>query len=99
MARYYLSGPARDDILEILSYLRERSPRGARNVRREMREAMKLIADMPGIGHRRDDLGSEALRCWAVRSYLIIYRPEPKPLAVVRVLHGARNIGAIMVHK
>lgn len=42
------------------------------------------------------DLASESLRFWPVYSYLIIYRPNSEPIEVVRVLHGARDISAIM---
>jgi plasmid stabilization system protein ParE len=96
MARYDLTGPAQQDLLEILGYLRQRSPKGARNVRRELREAMSLIASMPGIGHLREDLTSEPFRFWAVRSYLIVYRTPPEPVQILRVLHGARDVGSIL---
>jgi plasmid stabilization system protein ParE len=46
---------------------------------------------MPGKGHLREDLG-EDLRAWVVYSYLIIYRPAKKPLQVVRVVSGYRDV-------
>jgi len=33
---------------------------------------------------------------WPVRSYQIIYRRESTPLEIVAVLHGKRNIRAIL---
>jgi plasmid stabilization system protein ParE len=42
------------------------------------------------------DLAKESLRFWHVRGYLIIYRSEKHPIEIVRVLHGARDVQAIL---
>lgn len=47
---------------------------------------------MPGMGRWRKDLGGEPLRVWVVYSYLIVYRPETKPLQVIRVVSGHRDL-------
>jgi antitoxin ParD1/3/4/toxin ParE1/3/4 len=57
-----------------------------------LRTAMTRLAEMPEIGHVREDLADEPLRFWPVYSYLIIYRPDARPLQVVRVLSGSRDI-------
>ncbi len=57
---------------------------------------MERLAEMPGKGHLREDLGDEAIRVWVVYSYLIIYRPEPKPLQVVRVVSGYRDVPKLL---
>lgn len=92
MARYVLTDAAKADIREIVAYLRPRSPAAARTVQRELRAAMRRLADFPHMGHLREDVSDEPLRFWSVFSYLIAYRPEQKPLQVVRVVHGARNL-------
>lgn len=56
---------------------------------------MHRPAERPGLGHARDDLADETLRVWTVHSYLVIYRPETRPLQVVRVLSGYRDIAAL----
>ena len=38
----------------------------------------------------------EPVRFWSVYSYLIVYKPDSKPLKVIRVLHGARDVGAVL---
>lgn len=53
---------------------------------------MQLLADNPGIGHVRLDLTDADVRFWSVFKYLVIYRPETKPLEIVRVLHGRRDV-------
>lgn len=51
---------------------------------------------MPEMGHWREDLSSEPLRFWQVYSYLIIYRPEPRPVQILRVLHALRDVRSLL---
>jgi len=51
---------------------------------------MGLVASFPGLGPSRKDLTDEPLRFWSVYSYLIVYRPETKPLQVIR------DVGAVL---
>jgi toxin ParE1/3/4 len=46
---------------------------------------------MPGCGREEPKLGAD-LRSFPVGSYLIFYRPAANGIALVRVLHGARDI-------
>ncbi len=53
------------------------------------------------IGHIRRDLAGSDVRFWAVFfwavfKYLIVYHPETQPLQVVRVLHGRRDLKALL---
>ena len=96
MSRYQISLLARLDLIEIRNFIAKDNRTGARKVLAQIRAACRMLAKHPEIGHLRTDLGSEPLRFWPVYSYLIIYRPESKPIEVVRVLHGARDISAIM---
>jgi antitoxin ParD1/3/4/toxin ParE1/3/4 len=57
---------------------------------------MHRLAEMPLLGHLRQDLTAEPLRFWQVYSFLIIYRPEKSPLEVVRVLHAARDVRRLL---
>jgi plasmid stabilization system protein ParE len=92
MGRYSLTEAAKADIREIAAYIRQRSPDAASRVRDELRAAMRKLADFPGMGHTRPELNNDALRFWAVYSYLIVYRHPTKPLQILRVLHGARDL-------
>jgi len=95
MPAYLLTDSAKEDVREIISYIRQRSPQSAKKVRSELREAMRLLARFPGMGHVRQDVAAETLRFWSVYSYLIAYRPDTKPLQIIRVVHGARDIGKL----
>lgn len=72
------------------------NPEAAGHIRDELFDAMRLLAQTPGMGHFRSDLAKEPLRFWLVRSFLIIYRGEKRPIEIVRVLHGARDVAAIL---
>jgi toxin ParE1/3/4 len=95
MARYQLTVRATTDLQDILDYIRRSSPTAARRVRSELRAAMRLIAEFPGMGHSRADVDDPSLRFWSVYSYVIAYRPGAKPLAIVRIVHGARDFGKL----
>jgi plasmid stabilization system protein ParE len=92
MKRFKLSPEAASDLHEIWAYIAEDSLKAARKVRLSLFDACKLLAENPSIGHSREDLIDQPVLFWPVGSYLIIYDPRTKPLAVVRVVHGARDV-------
>ena len=92
MKRYVLSPLAERDLQEIWDYIAEDSEDQADRVIVAIREAVRFVADMPGIGHGRKDLPDPSLRVWTVYDYLIIYKPETVPMQVVRIVHGRRHI-------
>jgi plasmid stabilization system protein ParE len=96
MSRFVLTPAARADLTEISDYISRDNPNAARRVRDELRTAMQKLAEMPEMGHYRRDLADEPLRFWPVYSYLIIYRSEARPVQVVRVLHGARDVRRLL---
>lgn len=97
MPRYVLSPEAREDLREIRDYLvAEGGRRLAQYVLQEISAAFQLLASHPGAGHLRQDLTSLPVKFWPVFSYLIVYDPAPRPLAIVRVLHGRRDVEAIL---
>ena len=96
MASFRLSPEAAQDLVEIYEYIAQDSPEAAEHMRIELLEAMRNLAVMPGKGHRRDDLTTQPVLFWRVRSYQIIYRSAGRPLQIVAVLHGKRNLQRIL---
>lgn len=96
MTRYLLTTAAKADLIEIFDYIRPDSPKAARRVLERIREAMRRLADNPWMGHVREELADTSLRFWSVYSYLIVYRPRSKPLEIIRVLHGARDVRRLL---
>ncbi len=97
MARYVLSTLAQQDLQDIRTYHLERSgAKVARYVARELTAAFRFLAATSGAGHFREDLTDEAVRFWPVFAYLVIYDSTARPIGIARVLHGSRDITAIL---
>lgn len=94
--RYRFSKDARQDLLDIRTYLLRESPAAWPSVFAAIDGISQRASRMPGIGHRRADIGNASLRCLTVFSYLIVYDPKADPLMVIRIIHGARNVRAAM---
>lgn len=91
MKRFVLSPAATADVEQIEAFLDQHAPHATDAVLDALRDAMRRIAQRPGIGHLREDLSDEPLRFYAVWSYLVIYRLTD-PIEIVRVVHGARDV-------
>jgi antitoxin ParD1/3/4/toxin ParE1/3/4 len=89
---------AQEDFRDIRDYvLREGGFRAARYVIGALVTSYRALARSPGQGHRRQDLTErEELRFWSVFSYLVVYRTDKKPLAIMALIHGKRNVQRIL---
>ncbi len=94
MARFRLTHAAANDLREIRDFLARRDLAAARAVLDELEQALRELAEMPELGHRRPDLTDANLRFWRVFDYLVVYDAYRHPIVVVRVLHGRRDVGA-----
>jgi plasmid stabilization system protein ParE len=93
---FVLTPSAARDLDEVFEYVLEESGIDrALHVHGQLYVGFLRVSAQPGIGHLRDDLADESLRVRAVFSYLIIYRPETKPVQIVRVIHGARDLAKV----
>jgi plasmid stabilization system protein ParE len=91
MKPFRLSPEAARDVREIWAYVAADSIKAARRVRLQILDACQSLAVNPGVGHSREDLTDKPVLFWPVGSYLIVYTAR-KPVEIVRVLHGARDI-------
>ena len=98
MSQFLIAPAAKSDIFEIWNYYAADvgDAELADRMREEIFDGIRAVARKPSIGHLRRDLAHEPLRFWRVRKYLIIYRSQTKPIQVVRVLHGARDVQAML---
>ncbi len=92
-ARYTLTAQAKQDLAEIADSIAESSGLSpAEQVVRELQRGFQFLAEQPDVGHAREDIAHDPdVRFWSVYSYLIVFVPATKPLAVVSILHGARG--------
>lgn len=97
MTRYILAPEAARDLVEIWRYIKEQSSlEMADRVESAIRERIVLLASTPGAGHWRRDLTDGAVKFFPIYSYLIVYRPETKPLQIVSILHSHRDVEKIL---
>ena len=56
--------------------------------------AFTRLAETPGMGHHREELADARHRFWTVYSYVIAYRDQIRPVQVIAIIHGARQLEA-----
>jgi antitoxin ParD1/3/4/toxin ParE1/3/4 len=95
--RFILAPRRRRDLVQIWRHIKSESSREtADRVESAIRGNFIYLADFPHAGPRRRDLTDAPVRFFSVYSYLVVYRPETRPLQIVSVLHGGRNVEAIL---
>jgi len=95
--QFHLTDEAIFDIDAIFLYLLHKANEEiADRVVTELFKAFYRLAEIPNSGHRRADLTSKDVLFYKVFSYLIIYSPRSKPLRILGVLHGKRNVARIL---
>ncbi|SRR5258708_10212582 len=98
--RYVLAPRSAQDLVEIWRYLKKRSSIVmADHVEPVIREKIVFLSQSPGAGHWHKDLSSERVKFFSVYSYLIVYRPDTKPLQIVSILHGRRDVERILKNR
>ncbi len=99
MSRYQFTPQATDDLLDIWSFIARDNPEAADRVEAAVFRACDLLAASPRAGRMRSDLTRFPVRFWVVHpysNYLIVYDPEKKPLQIIRILHGARDLTSVL---
>ncbi len=71
------------------------NPTAAQRVVERIEAAEERLGAFPLIGQARSDL-AEGLRHWPIPPYIILYRVEAERLLIVRIVHGARDLGSLL---
>jgi plasmid stabilization system protein ParE len=95
-ASFVLTPRAEQDVEDIWDYIAADNISAADRVIGEIERACKRLAQAPATGHYREELADKRHRFHLVYSYLIVYRWQTKPMQVLRVLHAARDVQAIL---
>ena len=86
-----------NDLVQIWRYVgKQSSAEVADRVESVIRDKIIFLAGSPGAGHWRKNLTDQHVKFFPVYSYLIVYRPDTKPLQVVSILHGRRDVEQIL---
>jgi plasmid stabilization system protein ParE len=99
MSSYQFTPQAVDDLLDIWSFIANDNLDAADRVETAICRACDFLADSPFAGNTRSDLTPLPVRFWVVQpysNYRIVYDPSKKPLQVIRILHGARDLRPIL---
>ena len=98
MASYRLTRPALRDLEEIVTYLtREASAEVSLRIEARLFDAFADLTRLRVLGHRRLDVRRKDLLFYSIDPYLIAFRREERgSVTIVRVLHGMRDVGAIL---
>lgn len=97
MRNYRLSNEALDDIDGLWSFIAADNLEAADRLVKAIHDACALLGDNPGLGHLRRDLTSLPVRFYTVmKNYLIICDSGTSPVMIVRILHGARDVAALL---
>jgi toxin ParE1/3/4 len=94
MADYIITPNAEKDIDEILLFIANDNIDAAITFNERLISRFELLADNAKIGRERPEL-KEDLRSFPEGNYLIFYREWSGIVAIVRVLHGARDLDEI----
>jgi plasmid stabilization system protein ParE len=95
MSRYILTEQAAQDLNDIWEHIAGQSIDQADAVLREIRDALELLASMPGAGHRRSDVRNKRYRFWRANRFIIAYFRDTRPLQIIRIVGGHRDFRRI----
>jgi plasmid stabilization system protein ParE len=56
---------------------------------------LQALARTQGIGHFHDELMNRKYRFWNFSSYVVVYEWKRKPIRIITVVHGARNLAVL----
>lgn len=98
MSRLELSPLAEQDLIEIGTFIARQS--GNQETARRFLEKIISVCDLlclnPEMGQLRTEFKSGRYRSFSVGSYVIYYQPAVDGTRVARILHGARDHGALL---
>lgn len=96
MTRVWRHPKADDDLLDIWLFIARDDVAAADRLLKAIEEKCALLAEHPEIGPAQPDIGDD-VRVLVVRSYLVLYRLAAGRVEIVRVVHGARKLGDVLL--
>jgi len=93
---YILSTAVEFDLDDVWEYIAADNIDAADRWIGKLFDAFEALGQTPGMGHRREDLTGYPVLFWTVGAYLIIYRAERRPIEIVAVTQGSRDVPAFL---
>jgi plasmid stabilization system protein ParE len=97
---YLFTLRALNDLDEIWNFIADDNVNAANRVESAILSACNSLSRHPLLGSKRTDLTLLPVRFWTITrfpNFIVVYRPDTKPLQIVTILHGKRNIPAVLV--
>lgn len=89
---FVVTPEAKSDLKAILLDIAEDSIETALRIQEEFRDEFIKLAHSPGIGHYHDELLSRKYRFKNFYRYVIVYSWKSRPLQIIAIVHGARDL-------
>jgi plasmid stabilization system protein ParE len=93
---YDVSHDAQNDLFEIWLRIADDSLDLADRIEGEFHELFATLGRMPRLGHTRADLTKRPVLFFGLYSFLVVYDPDSKPIRIMAVLRGRRNVKRIL---
>jgi antitoxin ParD1/3/4/toxin ParE1/3/4 len=93
---YQISAEAQNDLFEIWRRISRDSLDLANRIEGEFYSLFESLGRMPGQGHSRKDLTKRPVLFFPLYSFLVVYQPEVKPIRIMAVLRGKRDIKRVL---
>jgi len=87
------------DLESIADYIARDSPYYAASFVREIRNRARSLNRMARRGHVVPEIGDKQIRELIVRSYRLIYKVEKSRVAVLAIVHGARDLNMLWARR
>ena len=85
--RVYWTPSAQARLLEIQTYLKERSPTAATTITRQLARRALELGELPAMGKRLERYRPADVRELLERPYRLLYRVTPTQVEILTVLH------------
>lgn len=93
---YDVSREAQDDLFEIWARIASDSVTLANRIDDEFYQLFASLARMPLQGHVRKDLTQQRVLFFPLYSFLVVYQPDVRPIRIVAVLRGKRDVKRVL---
>lgn len=95
MADVFRTPAAESDLIDIWVSIALDNRRAADQLLEDFESRFNQLSDFPESGPLRPDIADD-VRTLTCRNYLILYRMTSDRIEIVRVVHGARDITALL---
>ncbi len=93
-AAFRLTPQARAALRDILLDIATDHPDAAERLRTRLYRGLQRLGQAPGIGHFHEELLDRRFRFWNFHPYVICYIWQKRPIQIIAIVHGARELAA-----